>query len=106
MKGPHESPEIFRFRWLTVEIIASIGRWRDVRIKNFLQVENMLMLMLITYLDLPSSVINLNLKGTSIHGHLIWKAKVPTRIVNFQRVLRIMGRIPEEEVACIIHVLR
>jgi len=52
MKGPHESPEILRFRGLTVEIIASIGRWWDVKIKNFLQVENMLMLMLITYLDL------------------------------------------------------
>ena len=44
MRGPYESPEIFRFRGLTLEIIASTGRWWDVRLKNFVQVENMLML--------------------------------------------------------------
>ena len=48
MKCPYESPEIVRFRGLTLEIIASTGQWWDVRLKNFLQVENML----ITYLDL------------------------------------------------------
>ena len=44
---------------------------------------------------------NLKLKGNSIHGHLIWKAKVPTRTVNFdffKRELCIMGRIPKHEV--------
>lgn len=48
MKCPYESPEIVRFRGLTLEIIASTGQWWDVMLKDFLQVENML----ITYVDL------------------------------------------------------
>ena len=44
----HESPKIVRFRGLTQEIIASTSQWWDVRVTNFLQVENLL----ITYLDL------------------------------------------------------
>lgn len=42
MKCPYESPEIVRFRGLTLEIIASTGQWWDVMLMNFLQVENML----------------------------------------------------------------
>ena len=48
MTCPYESPEIVTFRGLTLEIIASTGQWCDVKLKNFIQVENML----IYYLDL------------------------------------------------------